>query len=165
MAVEIERKFLVDEAAMKRDPRIHVFKNEAVHIHQGYLFDIRNHVGRIRVIRNGKSYFTYKGPTVGVSRTEIEFRIPSFIGKALLKYCNKVLYKTRLTVAESVCHCDCGTDLLWEIDTFYNLDAKLIIAEIELPREDTEFTKPSWIREEVSHDPQYYNSNLIKRIK
>ena len=41
-------------------------------------------------------------------------------------------------------------------------NAGLVVAEIELPEEDTPFTKPDWIGAEVSHDARYFNSNLIK---
>lgn len=35
------------------------------------------------------------------------------------------------------------------------------MAEIELKSEDQAFEKPSWIGEEVSGDPRYYNSMLV----
>lgn len=34
----------------------------------------------------------------------------------------------------------------------------LIIAEIELPSEDTQFDKPQWLGKEVTQDTTYYNS-------
>jgi adenylate cyclase len=36
----------------------------------------------------------------------------------------------------------------------------LVIAEIELTKEDESFEKPSWASPEVTEDPRYYNSNL-----
>jgi CYTH domain-containing protein len=48
----------------------------------------------------------------------------------------------------------------WEVDVFFGANAGLIVAEIELSREDEPFDKPSWIGEEVSGDVRYYNSNL-----
>lgn len=38
----------------------------------------------------------------------------------------------------------------------------LIIAEIELPSEDTQFDKPQWLGKEVTQDTTYYNSTLSK---
>ena len=36
------------------------------------------------------------------------------------------------------------------------------MAEIELGSEDEAFEKPSWLGEEVTGDPRYYNSYLCK---
>jgi len=36
------------------------------------------------------------------------------------------------------------------------------VAEIELESEDQSFDKPEWVGEEVTGDPRYYNSSLIK---
>lgn len=41
-------------------------------------------------------------------------------------------------------------------------DDGLIIAEIELPSEDTQFDKPQWLGKEVTQDSTYYNSTLSK---
>jgi adenylate cyclase len=38
----------------------------------------------------------------------------------------------------------------------------LVVAELELSAEDAPFARPAWLGEEVSHDPRYYNANLIK---
>ena len=51
-------------------------------------------------------------------------------------------------------------DLVWEVDEFLGVNEGLIVAEIELPEENTPFEKPSWIGEEVSGEPRYYNSML-----
>ena len=53
-------------------------------------------------------------------------------------------------------------DFVWEIDEFFGVNKGLIVAEIELPSEDTPFEKPDWIGDEVSGDPRYFNSNLVK---
>jgi adenylate cyclase len=36
------------------------------------------------------------------------------------------------------------------------------VAEVELTSEDQVFDKPSWLGEEVTDDPKYYNANLIR---
>ena len=51
--------------------------------------------------------------------------------------------------------------MIWEIDEFKGMLEGLVIAEIELQSEGSEYTKPSFIGLEVSGDPVYYNSNLI----
>ena len=52
-------------------------------------------------------------------------------------------------------------EFVWEIDEFFGVNAGLIVAEIELKSEDQAFEKPSWIGEEASGDPRYYNSMLV----
>ncbi|WP_370661942.1 CYTH domain-containing protein, partial [Massilia alkalitolerans] len=50
----------------------------------------------------------------------------------------------------------------WEVDEFLGENAGLVVAEIELPSEDTVFDRPDWIGREVSGDKRYYNSSLIR---
>ena len=51
--------------------------------------------------------------------------------------------------------------VVWEIDEFGGENAGLIVAEVELVTEDHPLTLPEWIGEEVSHDPRYFNANLV----
>ena len=50
----------------------------------------------------------------------------------------------------------------WEVDEFFGENEGLVIAEIELESEDQLFELPSWAGTEVTSDPRYYNSNLVK---
>lgn len=156
MAKEIERKFLVNKD-LYVGPRTAGFPVKG--ITQGYLFDIKRHVGRIRITSDRKAIFTYKGPTEGISRVEVEFQVPFFVGKLLQKLCRKVIHKTRTKIPAT------GIDsAFWEIDQFHNLGRELLLAEIELPSEDTTFDKPDWLGQEVSTDPFYYNSNIVNMV-
>ena len=40
----------------------------------------------------------------------------------------------------------------------------LVIAEIELEKEDEKFEIPEWVGQEVTFDPTYLNANLINRL-
>ena len=53
-------------------------------------------------------------------------------------------------------------DHLWEVDVFDGANAGLVIAEIELAREDEVFAVPEWLGAEVSGDPRYFNSRLAE---
>ena len=53
-----------------------------------------------------------------------------------------------------------GGGLRWEVDEFHGRLAPLVVAEIELPGEDAAFDRPSFIGEEVTGDPRYFNSAL-----
>jgi adenylate cyclase len=50
----------------------------------------------------------------------------------------------------------------WEIDVFEGDNAGLVVAEIELQREDEAFERPNWLGEEVTDDPRYFNANLVQ---
>ena len=51
----------------------------------------------------------------------------------------------------------------FEVDVFRGGNEGLIIAEIELQSEDEPFLRPDWLGEEVTSDPRYFNSALVKR--
>jgi adenylate cyclase len=52
--------------------------------------------------------------------------------------------------------------LVWEVDEFLDENRGLILAEVELQEEGQAIALPPWIGEEVSHDPRYYNANLVR---
>ena len=52
---------------------------------------------------------------------------------------------------------------VWEIDEFQGPNQGLVLAEIELQTEADVFETPDWIGREVTHDPRFYNSNLVRR--
>lgn len=148
MAKEIERKFLVVGSAW-RDLAT------GTRYRQGYLNSDKARTVRIRTVGD-EAFLTIKGPTVGLTRTEFEYPIPYDDCVAMLDeladkpIIDKVRYKIPMG------------DLVWEVDEFFGVNAGLIVAEVELTSEDQPFEKPDWIGEEVSGDPRYYNSSLIK---
>ena len=146
MAKEIERKFLVKEGSWRNE--------KGTRYRQGYLNSMKERVVRVRTI-NDKGYLTIKGLTVGASRLEFEYEIPRQDADLLLDICEKPLIeKTRFKVEEK--------GFVWEIDEFLEENQGLIVAEVELETENQDFPKPDWVLEEVTGDPRYFNSNLIK---
>ncbi|MCG7873228.1 MAG: CYTH domain-containing protein [Candidatus Thiodiazotropha lotti] len=149
MALEIERKFLVINDKWK-DSVI----SEAV-IKQGYLATTDHATVRVRV-DGDEANINIKGRTVGISRREYEYPIPLEEAEELLKHLvsgaaiDKVRYKVR-----------CG-DHIWDLDLFHGANQGLVMAEVELSREDEAFVMPEWAGEEVSGDTRYYNANLVK---
>jgi adenylate cyclase len=146
MAVEIERKFLV----VGDDWR----NATAVYYSQGYLNRDKSRTVRVR-IAGDQAFLTIKGITQGASRAEFEYQIPISDAKALLAICEQPLiekYRRKITYQGFV----------WEVDEFLGDNLGLVVAEIELPSEKTQFEKPDWIGEEVTQDERYYNSNLSK---
>lgn len=145
MGVEIERKFLVEG-----DFRPEV--KESVHITQGYLCTDTGRTVRIR-IRGDKGFITIKGASEGISRFEWEKEIPIEDARKMMEMCGKVIDKTR--------HLIPAGERTFEVDEFHGENEGLIMAEIELEREDEEFIRPEWLGEEVSYDRRYYNSQLL----
>jgi len=148
MGKEIERKFLVigDEWRKLAD---------GTSYRQGYLSTVKERTVRVRTI-DDKGFLTIKGITVGATRLEYEYEIPALeAGELLEALCEKpIVEKHRYKIPYE--------GFIWEVDEFHGVNEGLIVAEIELPSEDQEFIKPEWIGEEVSGDPRYFNSNLIK---
>ena len=150
MAQEIERKFLVSGD----------FKSEAVkatRITQGYLSSVPERTVRVR-IKGDKGYMTVKGigSDSGASRFEWEKEIPVEDVRELLKICEPgVIDKTRYLVPAG--------KHTFEVDEFYGDNEGLVVAEVELGSEDEDFVRPGWLGEEVTGDPRYYNSMLMKK--
>ncbi len=148
MAEEIERKFHVVSEAWRA-------LGEPVLLRQGYLGDDPERVVRVR-LAGDHAWLTIKGISRGPSRREYEYPIPVADARALLnELCLRPLIEKRRT---RVPH----AGLVWEVDEFLGDNAGLIIAEVELTTADQQVALPPWIGEEVTGDPRYYNSNLLK---
>ena len=48
------------------------------------------------------------------------------------------------------------------VDEFLGDNLGLVVAEIELEKEEENFKKPNWLGEEVTGIAKYYNSNISK---
>ncbi|NQT68687.1 MAG: CYTH domain-containing protein [Desulfobacteraceae bacterium] len=146
MALEIERKFLVNNGTWR--------KEQGVMYRQGYLNSVKERTVRVRIIGD-KGYLTVKGISRGAVRAEYEYEIPGVEAEAMLDdLCEKPLIeKMRCKIAYK--------GFVWEVDEFCGENQGLIVAEVELESEDQKFEKPEWIGEEVTADPRYLNANLI----
>ena len=147
---EIERKFRVKGNYKK-------YVSKETKIVQGFLSTVPERTVRVR-IKGDQGFLTIKGigNTSGASRYEWEKEISLEDAKDLLVICEPgVINKTRHII-------EADEDLMFEVDEFYGENEGLTIAEIELPSEDTEFSKPSWLGEEVTGDVKFYNSMLMK---
>ena len=51
--------------------------------------------------------------------------------------------------------------MTWEIDEFHGENAGLVVAELELDREDEPFARPPWLGVEVTQLRRYYNVCLV----
>lgn len=148
MPLEIERKYLVDLE------KLGTLEN-GNRIKQGYLSTNKDAVVRVRV-KNDKAYLTIKGSNIGATRLEFEYEIEVVEANEILdKLCQKpVIDKTRYLIDYE--------NHTFELDIFYGENDGLVVAEVELLDENETIKLPSWIKEEVTSDERYYNSNLMK---
>lgn len=144
MKIEIERKFLVDPVRL---PRI----NRESTVIQAYLST--DPEVRVR-IQDKKSHLTIK--TKGsISRQEFEYKIPLREAKLLIKLSNLVVLKKRFFLGVN--------GFVWVIDFYQGENKGLVVAEIELEKENQKFEKPLWAIREVTHDLRYKNANLAAK--
>jgi len=146
--VEIERKFKVISNEYKA-------LCKPLHCKQGYLDTQNEPMMRVRIMGE-KAYLTLKGENEGIRRLEFEYEIPVIDANELLSnFCSTTLIEKNryiLSIRETI----------WEIDEFLGENSGLVIAEVELSSEDSNFYKPNWIGQEVSHDTKYYNYKLVE---
>lgn len=149
MATETERKFLV-----KGEFKHLVIKE--ISIIQSYLSIDHDKTIRLR-IANGNAFLTVKGRPEknSITRSEWEFSIPLSDAEEMMNIClpGKII-KTRYLVPS-------GKHTI-EVDEFHDKNEGLIFAEIELSSDDEQFDIPDWLGKEVTGNPSYNNSNLIK---
>jgi adenylate cyclase len=147
MGLEIERKFLMKSDSWRQEAK-------GVRYLQGYLCRDKERTVRIRIIED-RGFLTIKGVSRGPTRQEYEYEIPCDDAREMLAaLCEGPLIdKQRYRVPYK--------DVVWEIDVFAGENRGLILAEVELNDENQSLAKPSWIGEEVTGNPRYYNSNLV----
>jgi adenylate cyclase len=149
MATETERKFLI-----KGEFR-HLAVRE-IKIIQCYLTIDPDKTIRLR-IADDNAYLTVKSRPLknSITRNEWEVKIPVRDAEEMMHIClpGRII-KTRYLVPSG--------KHTFEIDVFHDKNEGLIVAEIELTKDDEHFDKPDWLGEEVTGLPQYYNANLKK---
>ncbi len=146
MAIEIERKFLVNGQSWRHDATGTSYR-------QGYLTIDPERTVRVR-IAGEKAFLTIKGKTEGMSRSEFEYQIP-------LKDATELLDNLCLRpLIEKVRYRINFGGRVWEVDEFEGDNYGLLLAEVELESSDEQVELPPWAGKEVTHDPRYYNASL-----
>lgn len=150
MAIEIERKFLVD-GDYKALSASHT------RIVQGYICSERGRTVRVR-LRDELSYLTIKGPSLdgGLSRYEFEKEITRDEALSLLRLCEPgIIDKVRWLVPFG--------GHTFEVDEFFGENEGLVVAEVELQQADETFERPTFLGPEVTGERRYYNAQLRVR--
>jgi adenylate cyclase len=148
MAFEIKRKFLVTDQDWGAVA-------PGVTIRQGYLPTGEDIVARVRSAGD-RGFLTVKGPDRGTGRPEFEFSLtPAQARRILVDLCDKpIIEKTRHRVIHR--------DRTWEIDVFHSDNEGLVVAGTETSSKEEDIDLPSWVTEEVTGNPRYLNSSLVK---
>lgn len=147
MALEIERKFLVDGGFRDRATSVS-------HIVQGYISSARGRTVRVR-LRDDRGYLTIKGPSdeAGLARYEFEKEITADEARELLHICEPGIIDKKRYLVPAGRH-------VFEVDEFFGENAGLVVAEVELRSADEAFERPDFLGREVTGDRRYYNSML-----
>lgn len=148
MGQEIERKFLVAGSGWNHGVT-------GKRMTQGYLSLDPDRTVRVR-LAGDEAWITIKGRAQGLVRQEFEYAIPPDEARELLELCTgAVIDKTRYRVGHA--------GHVWEVDVFHGDNDGLVVAEIEMESEDVKVPLPEWVGQEVSDDPRYLNSHLVRK--
>ncbi|GAB7086715.1 CYTH domain-containing protein [Marinifilum fragile] len=146
MAIEIERKFLVNHDLLP-------LPNDGKKLIQGYIWSDPQKSLRIR-IAGEKAFLTIKSGNDILKRSEFEYEIPLADAQELLDLCDAKIEKTRYLIPMN--------QHTWEVDVFHGDNQGLIVAEVELASSEEQIKLPEWIDQEVTNDPKYLNVSLIE---
>lgn len=124
---------------------------------QAYLSTTPGMTIRVRVVDESTAYLTIKGRQVGIGRPEYEYEIPVADARTLLAMIpdGAPITKTRHDLGEPWAG--------WVVDEFAGANAGLVVAELEVPAEDTPWEVPTWAGENVTSDFRYTNAELFRR--
>ena len=147
MPREIERKFLLKSDAWRTEVR------RSRQMSQGYLASGGRASVRVRIAGEA-AWLNIKIGAMVASRQEYEYAVPLNEAQELLDAVEgPLIEKTRHYVEQG--------GATFEIDEFHGDNAGLIVAEIELEREDAPFPRPPWLGAEVTQLRRYYNVCLV----
>jgi adenylate cyclase len=147
VSIEIERRFLVIGTPWSGA--------EGTRMEQAYVACEEGRTVRIRRAA-GRATLTIKGPTVGAARPEFELAVEDAWASACLDALKPPgrIVKTRYRIP--------APPHVWEVDVFEGDNHGLVLAEIELAREDEAFARPAWLGPEVTSDGRYSNAALAR---
>ena len=159
---EIERKFLVRSDAFLAEA------TEKHEIAQGYLCKESGKTIRVRIC-DDRAFLTIKSSRLreGIAKFEWEKEIDPTDARELMQLCLPgLIEKTRYIIPcakqpTAICEAQkLREGRKWEVDVFHGRLEGRVLAELELSSENEPYTRPQWLGEEVTGQPQYYNANM-----
>jgi adenylate cyclase len=146
--IEIERKFLLKSDEWQSSV------TETISLKDGLI--ARFGEGKVRVRHAGnRAFITVKGPRCGISRPEYEYEIPVSEAEEILALCD-------LPHVEKTRHIVLHAGMKWAVDVHHGPLAGIEFAEVELEDPDQPIFLPPWAGEEVTEDPRYRKSTLLR---
>jgi adenylate cyclase len=150
MAVEIERRFLVEDQGWGR------FAQASHRLRQAYISVTAEASVRIRIADDQIASLTIKSGKAGIERAEFEYPIPVDDAEALMALrMGHVIQKRR--------HIVMVNEARWEVDVFTGDLDGLVIAEIEFQNKHQHVELPDWLGKEITDDGRYSNAALSIR--
>tara|TARA_R110002020_G_scaffold34066_22_gene103677 strand:+ start:7196 stop:7672 length:477 start_codon:yes stop_codon:yes gene_type:complete len=147
MALEIERKFLVDNDAWRG-----VVETSKA-IVQAYVAVDGGTSLRVRIYDDTSARLTVKVGVSEMTRHEYEYSIPLADARAMAETSRgRLIEKTRHLV-----HVE---GFVWEVDVYEGRLAGLVTAEVEMGSESDDPALPPWLGREVTGDPAWTNAML-----
>ena len=148
MTVEIERRFLLENDGWRKEA------GEPQTLRQGYISVEKERTVRVRIVGN-RAWLTLKGYISDVSRSEFEYEIPlAHAEQMMAQMCPFKMEKHRYRIDYR--------GFVFEIDEYFGDNAPLVVAEIELPAEDTPFERPQWLGREITSEGRFTNAYLSR---
>ncbi len=151
MAVEIERKFLVNGKGWRELCK----KSERL---KDGLLAVTDEGVNVRVrLYEGRATLTVKSRGEGAKNAEFEYDIPINDAHELIDcHCGSyVLTKTRHYVPYR--------GFTWHVDVYDGVLEGVTIAEVEIDSLDTEVPSPPWIGREVTTDQDCHKINMLRK--
>ena len=147
MALEIERKFLVETDAWR--DAVETSKT----IVQAYVAIDGDTSMRVRIYDETRAELTVKVAVSAMSRHEFEYSIPVADARAIAD-------ASRGRLIEKIRHIITIGGFVWEIDAYEGALAGLVTAEVEMGSENDNPALPAWLGREVTGDPAWSNAML-----
>ena len=146
MAIEIERRFLIQNSGWKK------FITKQTIIEQGYLSkNLDDWIIRIRF--NGETFkIALKKHIKNFTNFEFEYMIPHSDGRKIMKNLSNLIKKERFYLEYE--------GKTWIIDCFKEKNFPLEIAEIELSKENEDLKLPPFISKEITGNKKFSNFSL-----
>ncbi|MCR9175356.1 MAG: CYTH domain-containing protein [Alphaproteobacteria bacterium] len=157
MAVEIERRFLMDAARFDRAVGEGTVTSRRS-FRQAYLSATGPSAIRVRIARDPDgemtARLTIKSTGSGMTRGEFEYEIPVQDASEMMETIRvgRIIEKERMVVEFA--------GFAFELDRFGGELGGLYLAEIEIPSEDTEIPRPDWLGPEITGDKRFSNAAL-----
>ena len=149
MALEIERRFLVKNDNWKE------YVTKKIFIEQGYLSkSLDDWIIRVRF--TGQDFkIALKKHIESFTNFEFEYSVPQKDGEIIMSNISNTIKKERFFLEVE--------KKSWIIDCFKENNYPLVIAEIELSKEEEDLNLPSFISKEITGLKQYSNFSLANK--